>query len=49
MFLLMQMQIPAQAGCILFLCNYEAALFRYLIGIGNVAYFLFHSHCKNSR
>ena len=43
------MYIPAQAGCMLFLCSYAVSLFRYVNGIGNVAYFLFESHCRNSR
>ena len=30
------------------LCSYEVALFRYLHGTNNVAYFLFDSYCRNS-
>ena len=37
------------SGCTLFLCSYTAALFRYVNGRGNVTYFLFDSHCRNSR
>ena len=37
------------SGCILFLCSYAVALFRYVNGRGNVTYFLFDSHCRNSR
>ena len=37
------------SGCILFLCSYAVALFRYVNGRGNVTYFLFDSHCRNTR
>ena len=35
------------SGCILFLCSYAVALFRYVNGRGNVTYFLFD--CRNNR
>ena len=36
-------------GCILFLYSYGVSLFRYLNAAGNSTYFLFDSHCRNSR
>ena len=36
-------------GCILFLCSYAVALFKYVDTAGNSIYFLFNSHCRNSR
>ena len=41
--------VNTSSGCILFLCSYAVALFRYVNGRGNVTYFLFDSHCRNSR
>ena len=41
--------VNTSSGCILFLCSYAAALFRYVNGRGDVTYFLFDSHCRNSR
>ena len=41
--------LNTSSGCILFLCSYAVALFRYVNGRGNVTYFLFDSHCRNSR
>ena len=35
--------------CILFLCSYAVALFKYVNEAGNSAYFLFDLHCRNSR
>ena len=40
--------VNTSSGCILFLCSYIVALFRYVNGRGNVTYFLFDSHCRNS-
>ena len=40
--------VNTSSGCILFLCSYAVALFRYLNGRGNGTYFLFDSHCWNS-
>ena len=37
------------SGCILFLCSYTIALFKYVNAAGNSTYFLFDSHCRNSR
>ena len=41
--------VNTSSGCILFLCSYAVALFRYVSGRGNVTYFLFDSNCRNSR
>ena len=41
--------VNSSTGCILFLSSYVIALLRYVNGTGTVAYFLFHSHCRNSR
>ena len=41
--------VNTSSCCILFLCSYAVALFRYVNGRGNVTYFLFDSHCRNSR
>ena len=41
--------VNTSSGCILFLCSYAVALFRYVNGRGNVIYFLFDSHCRNGR
>ena len=37
------------SGCILFLCSYAVAMFKHVNGAGNVSYFVFDSHCRNSR
>ena len=37
------------SGCILFLSSYAVALFKYVNAAGNSTYFLFDSHCRNSR
>ena len=37
------------SGCILFWCSYAAATLKHVNGAGNVSYFLFDSHCRNSR
>ena len=37
------------SGWILFLCSYAIALFKYVNAEGNSTYFLFDSHCWNSR
>ena len=37
------------SGCILFLCSYAVAMFKHVNEAGNVSYFLFDSHCRNSR
>ena len=34
---------------ILFLCSYAVAMLKHVNGTGNVSYFLFDSHCRNSR
>ena len=39
--------VNTSTGCILFSCSYAVALFRYVHGTINVAYFLFDSHCRN--
>ena len=41
--------VGTSSGCIQFLCSYAVALFRYVNGRRNVTYFLFDSHCRNSR
>ena len=41
--------VNTSSDCILFLCNYAVALFRYVNGRGNVTYFLFDSYCRDSR
>ena len=41
--------VNTSSGCILFLCSYAVALRRYVNGRGNVIYFLFDSHFRNSR
>ena len=33
--------------CLLFLCSYAVALFKYVNAVGNSTYF--HSHCRSSR
>ena len=38
------LKVNTSSGCILFLCSYTVALFRYVNGRGNVTYFLFDSH-----
>ena len=43
------LNVNTSSGCILFLCSYTVALFRYVNGRDNVTYFLFDSHCRNSR
>ena len=35
-------------GCLLFICSYVVAIFRYST-TRDTSYFLFHSHCRNSR
>ena len=37
------------SSCILFLCSYAVALFRYVNERGNVTYFLFDLHCRSSQ
>ena len=37
------------SGFILFLCSYAVAMFKHGNGAGNVSYFHFDSHCRNSR
>ena len=37
------------SGCILFLCSYAVASFRYVNGKGNVTYFILDSYCRTSR
>ena len=37
------------SGCILFLCSYAVALFKYVHAVGNSTCFLFDLHCRNSR
>ena len=37
------------SGCILFSCSYAVAMLKHVNGTGNVSYFLFDSHCRNSR
>ena len=34
--------VNTSPGCMLFLCSYAVALFRYVNGLGNSAYFLFN-------
>ena len=41
--------VNTSSGSILFLCSYGVALFRYVNGRCNITYFLFDSHCTNSR
>ena len=41
--------VNISSGCILLLCSYVVALFRYVNRRGNVTYFLFDSHWRNSR
>ena len=36
--------VNISSGCILLLCSYAVALFRYVNRRGNVTYFLFDSH-----
>ena len=37
------------SGCVIFLCSSAVALFKYVNAAGNSTYFLFDSHCRNSR
>ena len=37
------------SSCILFLCSYAVALFRYVNERGNVIYFLFDFNCRSSQ
>ena len=41
--------INNNSGCILFLCSYAVASFKYVNAAGNSIYFLFDSYCRNSR
>ena len=41
--------VNTSSVCILFLFGYAVALFGCVNGRGNVTYFLFDSHCRNSR
>ena len=41
--------VSNSSGCILFLCSYAIALFKYVNAVGNSTYLLFDSHCRNRR
>ena len=41
--------VNSSSGCILLLCSYAVALFKYVNAAGNSTYFLLDSHCRSSR
>ena len=41
--------VSNSSGDILFLCSYAVTLFKHANATGNSTFFLFDSHCKNSR